>query len=78
VAEPEQARRCPSCRQTKAAGEFYAGCTECKGCKKDRSRRNRADQARKIAAFERFVDVLIILADRSGEPPAERKQRAVT
>jgi hypothetical protein len=28
-------------------------------------------QARKIAAFERFVDALIVLADKSGEP-AER------
>ena len=71
MTEPDK-RRCPSCRASKPAGEFYAGCTECKACKRDRSRSNRAVQARKIAAFERFVDALIVLADKSGEP-AERQ-----
>jgi hypothetical protein len=71
VAEADGRQHCPSCGQRKAAAEFYAGCSECKGCKRARSRNNRAVQARKIAAFERFVDALIVLADKSGEP-AER------
>jgi hypothetical protein len=76
VTEPGE-RRCPTCRARKPAGEFYVGCSECKSCKRGRSRANRAAQARKIAAFERFVDALIILADKTGEPPAERgKARA--
>ncbi len=65
-------RRCPTCRSTKSADEFYAGCSECKDCKRGRSRRHRADQARKLAAFERFVDVLVVLADKSGEFASER------
>lgn len=71
MAEPEQKRRCSSCGHTLAAGAFYANCAECKACKRNRSQRNRALQARKIAAFERFVDALINLADRTTEPPAE-------
>jgi hypothetical protein len=70
VAEPGQERQCPTCRRRKATGEFYANCSECKQCKRGRSQRNRALQARKIAAFERFVDVLFVLADRSAEPSA--------
>jgi hypothetical protein len=78
VTEPDE-RRCPTCGDRKPSGEFYAGCSECKTCKRGRSRSNRAAQARKIAAFERFVDALIILADKTGEPPAERgKARADT
>jgi hypothetical protein len=69
-------RRCPTCSVSKSGSEFYAGVGECKTCKRDRSRRNRAVQARKIAAFERFVDALIVLADKSGEPP-ERASEAV-
>lgn len=64
-------RRCPTCGRSEPAVEFYASGGECKGCKRTRSRNNRAVQARKIAAFERFVDALIVLADKSGEP-AER------
>jgi hypothetical protein len=71
VTEPD-GRRCPTCGARKPVGEFYVGCSECKVCKRGRSRANRAAQARKIAAFERFVDALIILADKTGEPPAER------
>ena len=67
-------QRCPTCRRTLPAGEFYANCAECKGCKKDRSRNHRALQARKVAAFERFVDVLAELAGRSAEPSAERSR----
>jgi hypothetical protein len=77
--EPDASGRkhCPTCRVSKPGSEFYAGVAECKACKRDRSRRNRADQACKIAAFERFVDALIAIADKTGDPPAERKQKAV-
>jgi hypothetical protein len=69
--EPDTSGRkhCPTCRAFKPGSEFYAGVAECKACKRDRSRRNRTEQARKIAAFERFVDALIIFADKTGEPP---------
>ena len=70
-------RRCPTCGQGKGPGEFYENCSECKDCKRGRSQRNRALQARKIAAFERFVDVLSLLADRTGTPPAECRHEAV-
>lgn len=77
MAEPGQSRRCPTCCQAKAVGDFYVGCSECKACKRSRSKRNRAEQARKIAAFERFVDALIVLADKAGDSPAERTAKAV-
>lgn len=65
MTEPEQGRRCPTCRRRRSADAFYSNCGECKDCKRGRSQRNRAEQARKIAAFERFVDVLIDLAART-------------
>lgn len=64
--EPEH-RRCPTCSQSLPRDAFYDSCAECKACKRHRSQQNRMLQARKLAAFERFVDVLIDLADRSGE-----------
>lgn len=69
--EPDASDRkcCVTCRASKPDSEFYTGAAECKTCKRDRSRRNRAEQARKIAAFERLVDALIIFADKTGEPP---------
>ena len=72
MAEPGHERHCPTCGLPKAADAFYANCTECKDCKRKRSQQNCAMQARKIAAFERFVDVLASLTDRAAEPPAER------
>lgn len=63
-------RPCLTCRRPWSEEAFYVNCTECKTCKRDRSRRNRAAQTRKIAAFERFVDVLIVLADRTREDAA--------
>jgi hypothetical protein len=71
VAELEQKRPCTTCGRRWDADTFYANCGECKDCKRKRSRNSRAVQARKIAAFERFVDALVNLADRTTEPPAE-------
>ena len=73
MTEPGQKQRCPTCGHLLPQDAFYVNCGECKDCKRLRSQRNRALQARKIAAFERFVDVLINLADRTAEPPAERR-----
>ena len=56
---------CPTCGRPWNAEAFYATCAECKECKRGRSRQNRAVQARKIAAFERFVDVLVDLASKA-------------
>jgi hypothetical protein len=77
VSVPESGRKCSTCGHGEPTVEFYASGNECKDCKKDRSRRNRADQARKIAALERLIDVLFVLADRTSDPPVERKQKAV-
>lgn len=60
----EQGRPCLTCDRPWSADAFYAGCGECKDCKRTRSRQNRALQARKLAAFERFVDALASLAPR--------------
>lgn len=59
---------CRTCSRPWEQSAFYTGCSECKACKRDRSKRNRAVQARKIAAFERFVDVLVVLTTRADAP----------
>jgi hypothetical protein len=64
-AEVGPKRLCRTCAHPRSETEFYNGCAECKTCKRSRSKRNRALQARKLAAFERFVDVLVTLADRT-------------
>ena len=71
MTEPGPKRRCPTCGHLLPQDAFYANRGECKDCKRLRSQRNRAVQARKIAAFERFVDALVSLADRTAEPPTE-------
>jgi predicted nucleic acid-binding Zn ribbon protein len=71
VAELKPKRSCTTCGRPWDRDTFYANCGECKDCKRKRSRNNRAVQARKIAAFERFADALVNLADRATEPPAE-------
>lgn len=68
MAESEVQRPCPTCGRPWSAAAFYDGCAECKVCKRGRSKRNRMVQARKLAAFERFVDVLINIADRVDDP----------
>lgn len=69
-------RPCRTCGENKPAAAFYDGCSECKTCKRDRSKRNRAMQARKVAAFERFVDVLFALADRHADPSDAKETAA--
>jgi hypothetical protein len=73
MTEPGPKRRCPTCGHLLPQDAFYANCGECKDCKRLRSQHNRALQARKLAAFERFVDALAGLADRTAEPSAERR-----
>lgn len=55
-------RICPSCEQRKPVDAFYTSSPECRRCKRARSQANRHDRARRLAAFERFVDVLEDLA----------------
>lgn len=59
-------RDCPTCHRPWSADAFYANCAECKACKRERSRRNRAVQARKIAAFERLVEGLVAISGVDG------------
>ena len=72
MADTEQKRRCTTCRHLLDTDAFYANCAECKDCKRRRSQRNRALQARKLAAFEQFVDALVDLAERAPELTPER------
>lgn len=72
MTEPGSDRRCTTCDKQKPDSEFYSGGRECKACKRERSRRNRAVQARKLAAFERFADALATLASKADEAPAGR------
>jgi hypothetical protein len=72
VTDPGGGRRCTNCGERKPDSEFYSGVRECKVCRRDRSRRNRAVQARKLAAFKRFVDALVTLAGKTSEAPAGR------
>jgi hypothetical protein len=69
----EAVRPCRTCKKPRPPQAFYENCSECKTCKRHRSRKNRALQARKIAAFERFVDVLFVLANRSDERPEPKE-----
>lgn len=48
-------RPCPSCGRPWSEDAFYAGCAECKQCKRARSKRNRAVQARRLAAYDRLL-----------------------
>lgn len=64
---------CRTCRQGQPTAAFYDGCSECKTCKRARSKQNRALQARKIAAFERFVDALFLMAERHGDSADSRE-----
>jgi hypothetical protein len=69
----QEGRHCPTCERLLAAEAFYVNCGECKECKRRRSRNNRAVQARKIAAFERFLDVFVDLIGRTAERPVDRQ-----
>jgi hypothetical protein len=78
VADTGSGRRCTKCGKWKPDSEFYSGARECKACKRARSRRNRAVQARKLAAFERFADALVTLAGKTREAPAGRRADTTT
>lgn len=73
MTELEQKRPCPTCGRPWSWDAFYMNCTECKDCKRLRSQRNRALQARKLAALERLAEAFVSLADRAAEPPGELK-----
>jgi predicted nucleic acid-binding Zn ribbon protein len=73
--EPE--RDCPTCGHTQPMDAFYENCSECKNCKRQRSQQNRAVQARKIAAFERFVDVLTVLVHCTSDPRPDQRAELV-
>lgn len=64
MAEPAH-KPCSKCQRPWDAKEFYDGCSECKVCKRKRSRDHRAIQARKVALAERLIDVLADLAARN-------------
>lgn len=59
---------CPTCGRPWSPEEFYTSSTECRPCKRDRSRQNRLVAARKIALAERVVDVLADLAGQGWRP----------
>ncbi len=58
-------RECPTCDTSKPQQAFYRNCSECKDCKKARSKNARLLQARKLAAFERFIGLLFDLSSRA-------------
>lgn len=63
---PRDPQPCTTCDRPWAEDEFYEGCSECKVCKRQRSKDHRLLQARKIAAVERLVDVLVTLSTNAG------------
>ena len=68
MADPSVSQRlCPTCRLTLSPDAFYRGCSECKGCKRQRSKLNRVAQTRKVIAFERFLGVLADLAKATSD-----------
>ncbi len=69
---------CPTCERAWSADDFYAGCTECKTCKRSRSRHNRAVNARKLALAERMVDALVALAEQGWQPDCTRRTETTT
>lgn len=59
---------CRTCERPLPPDEFYAGTTECRDCKKERSRQSRLLAARKIAFAERVIDLLIDLTGQGWRP----------
>jgi phosphoglycolate phosphatase-like HAD superfamily hydrolase len=68
VSEVATSKPCPTCGQDRPAEDFYTSSRECKPCKRARSRRNRADAARKLALAEKAIDVLADLARQGWQP----------
>lgn len=64
-------RPCPTCQRPWSAEDFYGSATECRPCKRERSRQNRLVAARKIALAERFVDVLVNMAATNRGPEGD-------
>jgi hypothetical protein len=54
---------CGTCGITGGPNEFYEGSSECRGCKRERSRRNRQTTALKVALADRVIDFVRQLAD---------------
>ena len=54
---------CTTCETAGGPDDFYQGTTECKPCKRDRSRQNRELNARKIGLADRFLDLVWQLAN---------------
>lgn len=75
MTEVEVGRTCPTCNVSKPQDAYYRNCSECRECKKARSRNARLLQARKLAAFERFVGLLFDLSVRSAGAGAGRAAR---
>jgi hypothetical protein len=67
---------CSTCGRDWSPKDFYATSTECRPCKRDRSRTNRALAARKIALAERLIDALIDLAAQGWRPPTSAESTA--
>jgi len=54
--------KCSTCGRTGGPDEFYGGSTECRPCKRNRSRQNRLVIAQKVALAERLLDIVERLA----------------
>jgi hypothetical protein len=76
VEQVDEVRICPTCDRDETEADFYAVGTECRDCKRARSRRNRRETARKLAIAERLIDGLLI--HLAGEPayPGRRGAQA--
>lgn len=57
-------RTCSTCGYSGPADDFYGTSTECRGCKRERSRSNREVIAHKVALADRLLNLVERLADR--------------
>jgi hypothetical protein len=68
---------CPTCDRPWSRDDFYKSCSECKTCKRARSRRHRMEQARKVAMAERLVDLLAVIVTQANSQPRSSEEVAV-
>jgi hypothetical protein len=61
--ETASTNSCLTCGFTGEADEFYEASSECRRCKRERSRRNRQVTALKVALADRFIELVAQLAD---------------